>query len=79
MSDLVSPILTVMNNEAQAYICFCGLMRRMKGNFSSHGKTMSKKFKVFNKQIPVAFILKKFPNSECKILYFEIQIYSKIK
>jgi len=46
MSDLVSPIFMVTNSEAQAYICFCGLMARMQDNFTSHGKAMSIKFKV---------------------------------
>uniref|UniRef100_H2Z362 Rab-GAP TBC domain-containing protein n=1 Tax=Ciona savignyi TaxID=51511 RepID=H2Z362_CIOSA len=45
MSDLVSPILVVMNNEAQAYICFCGAMLRLKENFSRDGVAMSTKFK----------------------------------
>ena len=42
----MSHIFVVMNNEAQAYICFCGLMTRMGDNFSSHGQAMSMKFKV---------------------------------
>nr|XP_002131277.1 TBC1 domain family member 25-like [Ciona intestinalis] len=45
MSDIVSPILVVMNNEAQAYICFCGAMTRIQENFSRDGLTMSTKFK----------------------------------
>ncbi|CAK8676857.1 unnamed protein product [Clavelina lepadiformis] len=45
MSDLVSPILMVMNNEAQAYICFCAIMIRLRNNFSTDGNTMSIKFK----------------------------------
>lgn len=44
MSDLASPILVVMKDEAQAYICFCALMRRMKQNFESDGDSMIRKF-----------------------------------
>ena len=44
MSDLASPILYVMNDEAQAYICFCSLMKRLKGNFMPDGHAMSIKF-----------------------------------
>lgn len=46
MSDLLSPILFVMNSEAQAYVCFCGLMVRMQDNFCRDGTAMSIKFKV---------------------------------
>lgn len=44
MSDLLSPILVVMQDEAHAYICFCALMSRIKSNFFPDGKTMTKKF-----------------------------------
>ena len=44
MSDLASPILVTMCDEAQAYICFCGLMSRMKYNFMIDGIAMTKKF-----------------------------------
>ncbi|XP_071484889.1 TBC1 domain family member 25-like [Diadema antillarum] len=44
MSDLASPILYVMKDEAQAYICFCSLMKRVKGNFMPDGHAMSVKF-----------------------------------
>ncbi|XP_033098711.1 TBC1 domain family member 25-like [Anneissia japonica] len=44
MSDLASPILYVMQDEAQAYLCFVGLMKRLRGNFLIDGKTMSVKF-----------------------------------
>ncbi|XP_071961108.1 uncharacterized protein [Antedon mediterranea] len=44
MSDLASPILYVMQDEAQAYLCFVGLMKRLHGNFLMDGKTMSVKF-----------------------------------
>lgn len=44
MSDLASPLLVVMQNEAEAYICFCALMRRMRRNFSCDGRSMTRKF-----------------------------------
>lgn len=44
MSDLASPLLVTMCDEAQAYICFCGLMSRMKFNFMIDGIAMTKKF-----------------------------------
>nr|CAB3266836.1 TBC1 domain family member 25-like [Phallusia mammillata] len=45
MSDLVSPIFVVLNNEAQAYVCFCGIMGRLQENFLRDGTSMSTKFK----------------------------------
>ncbi|XP_035238192.1 TBC1 domain family member 25 [Anguilla anguilla] len=44
MSDLASPILVVMDDEAHAYVCFCGLMRRLEGNFAADGGAMALKF-----------------------------------
>ncbi|XP_061542894.1 TBC1 domain family member 25 [Phycodurus eques] len=44
MSDIASPILAVMDNEAHAYICFCGIMKRLEGNFRPDGHLMSIKF-----------------------------------
>lgn len=44
MSDLASPILYAMKDEAQAYICFCSLMTRLNENFNIDGEAMSKKF-----------------------------------
>ncbi|CAF91261.1 unnamed protein product, partial [Tetraodon nigroviridis] len=44
MSDLASPILAVMDNEAHAFICFCGIMKRLGGNFRPDGQLMSLKF-----------------------------------
>lgn len=44
MSDIASPILVTMCDEAQSYICFCGLMSRMKFNFMIDGIAMTKKF-----------------------------------
>ena len=44
MSDLASPILFVMEDEAQAYICFSQLMKRLASSFLPDGKAMSVKF-----------------------------------
>lgn len=44
MSDIASPILAVMDNEAHAFICFCGIMKRLEGNFRPDGQLMSVKF-----------------------------------
>lgn len=44
MSDIASPILAVMDNEAHAFICFCGIMKRLEGNFHPDGQLMSIKF-----------------------------------
>lgn len=44
MSDLAAPILYVLEDEAQAYMCFCCLMKRLKGSFLPDGKAMSVKF-----------------------------------
>lgn len=44
MSDIASPILAVMDNEPHAFICFCGIMKRLEGNFRPDGLLMSIKF-----------------------------------
>ncbi len=44
MSDLASPLLVIMCDEAQAYICFCAIMIRMKANFLIDGIAMTQKF-----------------------------------
>ncbi|KAK2587216.1 hypothetical protein KPH14_002956 [Odynerus spinipes] len=44
MSDLASPLLVTMKDEAQAYICLCALMRRLKDNFMLDGIAMTTKF-----------------------------------
>ncbi|XP_074644682.1 TBC1 domain family member 25-like [Tubulanus polymorphus] len=44
MSDIASPILVIQKDEAQAYLCFCAIMRRMKVNFMLDGYAMSIKF-----------------------------------
>lgn len=44
MSDLASPLLVTMRDEAQAYICLCALMKRLKDNFMLDGIAMTTKF-----------------------------------
>ena len=44
MSDIASPILVTQKDEAQAYICFCGIMKRLKYNFMIDGHAMTIKF-----------------------------------
>ena len=44
MSDLASPILFVQNDEAHAYVCFCGLMKRLRPNFALDGNAMTRNF-----------------------------------
>ena len=44
MSDLLSPLLVTMMDEAHAYVCFCALMQRLKKNFMVDGQAMTKMF-----------------------------------
>ena len=44
MSDLASPLLVIKKDEASAYVCFCGLMRRLRNNFSVDGLLMTSRF-----------------------------------
>ena len=44
MSDIASTLLVTQNDEAHAYVCFCGLMRRLKGNFLPDGDAMTTQF-----------------------------------
>ncbi|XP_071527319.1 TBC1 domain family member 25 isoform X2 [Panulirus ornatus] len=44
MSDLASPLLVTMRDEAQAYVCFCALMTRVHSNFHIDGDAMTLKF-----------------------------------
>nr|KAG5708456.1 hypothetical protein BaRGS_026183 [Batillaria attramentaria] len=45
MSDLASPLLVIQKDEAQAYICFCSLMQRLRSNFSPDGSAMMTQFR----------------------------------
>ncbi|XP_026727029.1 TBC1 domain family member 25 [Trichoplusia ni] len=44
MSDLASPLLVTMGDEAHAYICLCALMSRLYPNFLLDGEAMTLKF-----------------------------------
>ena len=44
MSDLASPLLVTMKEEAHAYVCFCALMKRLRPNFLLDGRAMTTKF-----------------------------------
>ena len=44
MSDIASPILVIQKDEAQAYLCFCGLMKHLHVNFKPDGSAMMTKF-----------------------------------
>lgn len=44
MSDLASPLLVTMGDEAHAYICFCALMCRLSPNFMLDGMAMTLRF-----------------------------------
>ena len=44
MSDLLSPLLVTMMDEAHAYVCFCAMMQRLKKNFMVDGAAMTKMF-----------------------------------
>lgn len=51
MSDLLSPILYVMKKESDAYVCFCGLMKRTHMNFRLDGRAMKLKFRHLQKML----------------------------
>uniref|UniRef100_G1PW67 TBC1 domain family member 17 n=1 Tax=Myotis lucifugus TaxID=59463 RepID=G1PW67_MYOLU len=42
MSDLLSPILYVVQNEVDAFWCFCGFMELVHGNFEESQETMKR-------------------------------------
>ncbi|XP_033080031.1 TBC1 domain family member 17 isoform X2 [Trachypithecus francoisi] len=42
MSDLLSPILYVIQNEVDAFWCFCGFMELVQGNFEESQETMKR-------------------------------------
>lgn len=44
MSDLASPLLVTMGDEAHAYICFCALMNRLRPYFMLDGEAMTLRF-----------------------------------
>ncbi|CAC5413076.1 TBC1 domain family member 25 [Mytilus coruscus] len=44
MSDVASPLLVIQKDEAQAYLCFCALMNRLRTNFLFNGNAIETKF-----------------------------------
>ncbi|XP_054033151.1 TBC1 domain family member 25 [Dryobates pubescens] len=44
MSDVASPLLAVLDDEAQAFLCFCSLMRRLGPRFRPGGRGLAKAF-----------------------------------
>jgi hypothetical protein len=46
MSDLLSPLLFVLRDEALAYLCFCSLMKRCKSNFDVSSDAFKSKMKL---------------------------------
>ena len=68
MSDIASPILVVQNDEAHAYICFCGAMKRLRSNFMLDGEAMTTKFQhlaiFLQHQDPVFFAYLKEHNAD---------------
>jgi hypothetical protein len=46
MTDLLSPILYVLGDEAEAYVCFCSIMKRLKHNFTVDSNSIQIKIKL---------------------------------
>ncbi|XP_065509422.1 TBC1 domain family member 25 [Caloenas nicobarica] len=44
MSDVAAPLLAVLDDEAQAFLCFCALMRRLAPRFRPGGRGLSRAF-----------------------------------
>ncbi|NXF00114.1 TBC25 protein, partial [Menura novaehollandiae] len=44
MSDVAAPLLAVLDDEAQAFLCFCSLMRRLGPRFRPGGRGLSRAF-----------------------------------
>ncbi|XP_013182893.2 uncharacterized protein LOC106129013 [Amyelois transitella] len=53
MSDLASPLLVTMGDEAHAYICLCALMARLYPNFLLDGEAMTLKFSHLTESLQV--------------------------
>ncbi|CAD5124952.1 unnamed protein product [Dimorphilus gyrociliatus] len=68
MSDLASPLLLVLEDEAHAYICFCSLMRRLSQNFDLKGLVLNKKFEhlqlLLRRKDPEFFSYLKYQNAD---------------
>ncbi|XP_068034593.1 LOW QUALITY PROTEIN: TBC1 domain family member 25-like [Anomalospiza imberbis] len=44
MSDVAAPLLAVLDDEAQAFLCFCSLMRRLAPRFRPGGRGLARAF-----------------------------------
>ncbi|XP_072776476.1 TBC1 domain family member 25 [Taeniopygia guttata] len=44
MSDVAAPLLAVLDDEAQAFLCFCALMRRLAPRFRPGGRGLARAF-----------------------------------
>ncbi|OWK49893.1 TBC1 domain family member 25, partial [Lonchura striata] len=44
MSDVAAPLLAVLDDEAQAFVCFCSLMRRLAPRFRPGGRGLARAF-----------------------------------
>ncbi|XP_030330133.1 LOW QUALITY PROTEIN: TBC1 domain family member 25 [Strigops habroptila] len=44
MSDVAAPLLAVLDDEAQAFLCFCSLMRRLGPRFRPGGRGLARAF-----------------------------------
>ncbi|OXB51543.1 UNVERIFIED_CONTAM: hypothetical protein H355_016240, partial [Colinus virginianus] len=44
MSDVAAPLLAVLDDEAQAFLCFCALMRRLGPRFRPGGRGLARAF-----------------------------------
>lgn len=43
MNDYASIILYIMREESLAYVCFCSIMKRIRGNFAKDGVAIATK------------------------------------
>ena len=44
MNEYASVLLYVVRDESLAYLCFCSIMRRIRGNFDTGGVAIATKF-----------------------------------
>lgn len=51
MTDMITPILYVMRDEALAYACFCALMRYMSPLFHSDAVAINRRLSLLRKTI----------------------------
>ena len=53
MSDLASPVLYIMRDEALAFWCFVLLMERMEGNFKSDSTSMKEQLQALQQLMQI--------------------------